>query len=138
MGSLKLSGSADPLKLRLFQDGFASAVMSLIAETWQEFSLQPEVHKENNITALFHIALCEAEYESGRNWIVNLEDQIIDPTWGDELGRNDIRFYPPKHAARTIFFSLECKRLRVTTASGFKPLANEYVKKGIQRFVDSK
>jgi hypothetical protein len=54
------------------------------------------------------------------------------------LGRNDLRFYPPNHQGQTIFFTVECKRLRVTTKSHFTHLANKYVEEGIQRFVDGR
>ena len=33
---------------------------------------------------------------------------------------------------------MECKRLHVTTDSGFKHLADKYVEEGMQRFVDGK
>ena len=76
--------------------------------------------------------------ETIERWFITLEDPITDPTFGTELGRNDLRIYPLNHCGQTIFFVVECKRLRVTSGSGFKHLADKYVEEGMQRFVDGK
>jgi hypothetical protein len=94
------------------------------------------VKKETRITAVLKDALIEAYVAAGRRWFVTPEEPITDPEFGTELGRNDLRFYPPKHYGQTIFLTVECKRLRVTTDSGFKHLADKYVDDGMQRFVD--
>jgi hypothetical protein len=67
-----------------------------------------------------------------------LEEPITDTEFGTELGRNDLRFYPQNDRGQTIFFAVECKRLRVTTKSGLHHLANKYVEEGMQKFVDGK
>ena len=75
-----------------------------------------------------------------KEWLcfVSLEEPCIEPNLGTQDGRNDIRFYPPSHARQTIFFTAECKRLHVNTASGFKSLANKYVDEGVIRFAEGK
>ena len=93
---------------------------------------------EPRITAVFRDALIRAYDAAGRRWFITLEDPITDPTFGTELGRNDLRIYPPNHRGQTVFFVVECKRLQVTTDSGFKHLADKYVEEGMQRFVDGK
>ena len=110
--------------------------MLLILETWNDFALNREVRHETNITALFHRALVNAYEADNRKWFVTLEDPINDPNYGTELGRNDLRFYPPKHYRQTVFFTVECKRLRVMRQGGTVQLADKYVDDGIQRFVD--
>ena len=136
MARLNHSGSTDLLRRELFPIGFAGEVMLLILETWRVFSLRREVRRETRITAVFREALITAYVEAGRTWFISLEDPITDPTFGTELGRNDLRFYPPNHHGQTIFFTLECKRLRVTTASGFRDLVDKYVDDGVLRFVN--
>lgn len=138
MERLTSSGSSNVLKRELFPAGFAGEVMALILDTWREFSLHRQVRLEPRITALFRYALIDAYDSAGRAWFIALEDPITDPTFGTESGRNDLRFYPPKNHRQTIFFTVECKRLHVTTDSGFKHLADKYVKDGMQRFVDGK
>jgi hypothetical protein len=137
MARLNHAGSTSLLRRELFPVGFAGEVMLLVLETWFVFSLRHDVRHENRITAVFRSALIEAYVRSGRSWFVALEDPITDPDFGTELGRNDLRFYPQNHRGQTIFFTLECKRLRVTTKSGFRDLAAEYVDKGVMRFVNN-
>lgn len=138
MGRLSSGGSSNSLRRSLFPQGFAGEVMLLVLETWQSFSLHWQVRLETPITAVFRDALIEAYVEAGRSWFIALEDPITDPDFGTELGRNDLRFYPPQHFGQKVFFTLECKRLRVTTNSGFRHLADEYVEDGLLRFVDGK
>lgn len=110
--------------------------MAMILDTWREFSLSSQVRLEPHITAVFRDALIAAYVAAGRSWFVELEAPVTDPTFGTELGRNDLRFYPPEHHGQTIFFTVECKRLHVTTDSGFRDRAAEYVEEGMRRFVD--
>ncbi len=115
MGRLNSGGSSTSLRRSLFPEGFAGLVMSHLLETWQTFSLHRRVQLENEITALFCDALKEAYVVAGRNWIIVPEYPITDPIRGIQL-----------------------KRLRVHTKSGLKHLADKYVEKGLQRFVDGK
>jgi hypothetical protein len=136
MGRLGHVSSSQPLKRELFPTGFAGEVMQLILGTWQTFSLHRIVRLETRITAVFRDALIEAYVAAGRSWFITLEDPITDPTFGTEEGRNDLNFFPPQHYGQKVFFTVECKRLRVMRDSGFVHLADAYVEKGIQRFVD--
>ncbi len=138
MECLNITGSSSALRRELFPSGFAGEVMLLVLETWQVFSLHRDVRLEERITAVFRDALIDAYVASGRSWFIALEDPITDPTFGTELGRNDLTFFPPHHYGQKVFFTVECKRLHVTTASGFRHLADEYVKEGLQRFVEGK
>lgn len=134
MGEVAVIGSGQALKRILFPEGFNGEVMHLVWETWQHFSVKDQVRWENRITALFRDALIEAYVKAQRRWFITLEDPITDPNYGTELGRNDLRFYPPENFGQTIFFTLECKRLRVRTQSGFDHLSGEYVGSGLKRF----
>jgi len=136
MARLGHSGSTGPLRRTLFPIGFAGEVMLHIMQTWRHFAMHREVRKETRITAVFRDALIAAYVAAGRSWFITLEDPITEPDFGTELGRNDLRFYPPHHHGQTIYFTLECKRLRVTTKSGLSHLADKYSDEGIQRFVD--
>jgi len=138
MGRLTLTGSSSKLRRKLFPAGFAGEVMALILDEWMRFSRRREVRLEPRITAVFRDALIEAYVAAGRGWFITLEDPITDPTFGTELGRNDLRIYPQNHRGQTVFFVVECKRLRVTSDSGFKHLADKYVEDGMQRFVDGR
>jgi hypothetical protein len=129
-------GSSRHLRRALFPSGFSGEVMLHIVKTWHTFSLNYQVKYETRITAVFHNALTEAYVAAGRSWFITLEDPITDPEFGTELGRNDLRFYPQNHYGQKVFFTVECKRLRVAAKTGIDQLAGEYVEAGIQRFVD--
>jgi hypothetical protein len=138
MARLSHSGSPTPLKRKLFPLGFSGEVMALVLKTWHKFSLQNQVRQETRITAVFRDALIRAYVAEGRSWFIALEDPVTDPAFGTELGRNDLRFYPPHHHGQTVFFTVECKRLRVPTKSGIRHLADKYSEEGVQRFVDGR
>lgn len=138
MECLNGTGSSSALRRKLFPMGFAGEVMLLVLETWQKFSLHREVRLEERITAVFRDELIKAYDEAGRSWFIALEDPVTDPTFGTELGRNDLTFFPQYHHRQKIFFTVECKRLHVTTDSGLRHLAGEYVREGLQRFVEGK
>lgn len=138
MGRLGHLGSSAPLCRELFPLGFGGEVMQLVWESWQQFALHHDVRMETRITALFRAALIEAYVAAGRNWFIALEDPVTDATFGTEEGRNDLNFFPPRHFGQKLFFTLECKRLHVTTASGFRHKADAYVHEGVQRFVDER
>lgn len=138
MARLTSSGSTKLLRQELFPLGFAAEVMLHIVKTWSSFSLNHNVRHETKITAVFRDALIEAYVADGRSWFIVLEDPITDPNFGTELGRNDLRFYPQHHYGQKVFFTVECKRLRVKTKSGVSHLADKYVEDGIQRFVDGR
>jgi hypothetical protein len=141
------------MRRRLFPAGFGAEVMQLVRDTWTVFTRHHSVSYEEPITALFRRALIDAYVATGRNWFVTLEDPVTDPTFGTELGRNDLNFFPPVHRGQTVFFTVECKRLNITRPPSVKalavaqrakktppspkfcPLAREYVTQGIKRFV---
>jgi hypothetical protein len=138
MARLGHSGSTRRLRLALFPIGFAGEVMLHILETWRALSLRRNVRNETAITAVFRDALIKAYVSAGRSWFITLEDPTTDPDFGTELGRNDLRFYPPNHYGQTVFFTVECKRLRVLSQTGLRNLADKYAEEGVQRFVDGK
>jgi hypothetical protein len=138
MGRVGNYGASNQLRRALFPTGFAGEVMLLILETWGTFSLHRQVRMEEHITAVFRDALIDAYVAAGRSWVIELEGPVTDPTFGTELGRNDLKFFPPQHFGQKVFFTVECKRLHVTTDSGFRHQVDKYVDEGVQRFVDGK
>jgi len=138
MARLGHSGSTRDLRVSLFPIGFAGEVMLHMLDTWQTLRLQRDLAKETAITAVFRDALIDAYVAAGRSWFITLEDPITDSDFGTEMGRNDLRFYPPNHHGQTIFFTVECKRLRVAGKTGLRHLADKYAGEGVQRFVDGR
>lgn len=135
MGRLGHTGTSLAFKRELFKGGFGGQVMQCILASWRAMTLHRSVRHETCITALLSDELNAAFEADGREWFAIPEVQETDPTFGTQLGRNDIRFFPAPHRHRGVYFTAECKRLHVRTASGFKHLADEYVTEGMQRFV---
>lgn len=130
-------GFSTPLRQALFPQGFPGEVMTLIAETWQHFSMNRSVRLEERITALFAEALIDAYEHRGWPWTITSEGPITDPEFGTQFGRNDLRFMH-NFTVQRCFFTVECKRLHVRTTGGFKHLADSYVEEGMLRFATGK
>lgn len=135
MGRLGHTGASIAFKRALFKSGFGGEVMRCILDAWKTMTLHRSVRHETCLTALLADELNTA-FEGTREWLAWPEAQETDPTFGTQIGRNDIRFLPAPHRHRGVFFTAECKRLHVRTDSGFRHLAAEYVTEGMQRFVD--
>lgn len=130
-------GSSSDWRRELFPGGLAGQVMGHVLETWKSFSLHRKVKLENRINASFCEALKKACEDAGRTWVIVPEYPINDPVLGTQKGRVDLCFIPPDHRGQKVFFTLECKRLRVRTKSGLKSYADKYVSKGVLKFVVS-
>ena len=136
MGRLGHTGTSLAFKRALFEGGFGGQVMQCILAAWQAMVLHRSVRHETCITALLRDELNAAFAADDREWFAIIEAPETDPTFGTQLGRNDIRFLPAPHRHRSVYFTAECKRLHVRTESGFKHLADKYVTDGMQRFVN--
>ena len=130
---MKHSGSARNIASLLFPNGFSGDVMELIIKAWDSLTLPDTVTHETPITSLLRDNLCKINDYNRISWI-GLEDTINDLQYGTELGRNDLRFYPPRHARQSVFFTVECKRLHAPHGS----LINEYIKDGMMRFIENR
>lgn len=136
MERLNSKGSSSAMRRKLFPEGFAGEVMTLIHEVWKNFAMHHAVRHEEPITALLADELVDEYEKRGWPWFIIPEVPVSDSTFGTELGRNDIVFYH-RGISQRIFFTVECKRLHVRT-SGFRHLADKYVDEGLLRFVEGK
>lgn len=70
-------------------------------------------------------------------FLIRYEDVELDTDLMDDTGRKDIVFFPAVND-ESIYFCLEAKRLNAIVEGRRASLASEYVKQGMQRFVDGK
>ena len=70
-------------------------------------------------------------------FLVRREDLEFDTELAKETGRKDIVFFPSLQE-QEIYLCLEAKRLNAVISGVRRSLADEYVKEGMQRFVDGK
>jgi hypothetical protein len=115
-------------------DSLVPDILDLIVGTWNDMpSLQSDA-LENPTTEAFCRLLRLNRNSAELPFQIQIQMVELDPAADQEQGRMDITFCPlvPRE---DIYFSLECKRLRVMKDGKLRPYATEYVVHGIMRFV---
>ena len=82
-------------------------------------------------------ALKNSKDRNRHPFLIRYEDVEVDTDLVKVTGRKDIVFFPPLND-EDIYFCLEAKRLNALVSGRRRSLADEYVKEGMQRFVDGK
>lgn len=116
-----------------FQQTLIPAAFSLILMTWQSLPKINSKDLEDKISDRLFNELKNAKQRYDFPFLVRREDLEFDLDEAIQTGRKDIVFFPSL-LYEDIYLCLEAKRLNVGTHS----LADEYVKEGMQRFVDRK
>ena len=81
-------------------------------------------------------SVVELEKRSYFPFLIRREDLEFDLNIEKEAGRKDIVFFPSHR--EEIYICIEAKRLNAMISGARRSLADEYVKEGMQRFVDGK
>lgn len=117
-----------------FPDSLVPRVLRLILESWDKFRTTQRY--EVPITREF-LLLLERNHELSRlPFLIDREILLTEEGGQGELARIDLRF---THGYRhEVYFSLECKRLRVQSSQGRDSLAGKYVKDGMFRYFNGK
>ncbi len=106
-------------------------LLGLVLESWKTFKVLKD-RLEVPITKRFCAHLRNRKDRSIHFFRIFWELPVVNDV-GEETGRIDLSFY--SHGfEESVYFSLECKRLRVDMPSGFKSLAREYVTDGMIRY----
>jgi len=109
-------------------------IIRLILESWETFRI-PAKLLEVPITRKFCAHLRNNKDRSKHFFRIEWESSEVDDE-GQETGRIDLKFL--QGWDERVYFSIECKRLRVDRPSGFKSLAGEYVTEGMYRYFNGK
>jgi hypothetical protein len=105
-------------------------LVSLVIDSWRTFKLQSDF-LEVPITRRFCAHLRQNKDRSSHFFRIEYESHELN-TEGRETGRIDLKF---SHGFdEKVYFSFECKRLRINQPSGFKSLASDYVIDGMCRY----
>jgi len=105
-------------------------VLRLILDSWDSFQI-PSDRLEVPITRKFYAHLRRNKDRSVHVFRIVWEPYVLDEE-GELLGRIDLQFSQGLDEA--VYFSVECKRLRVRSNSTFRSMASEYVKEGMFRY----
>jgi len=120
----------------LFDQQLVPVVMTMILTTWDQMQKPGPSEHEDAISDKLYGALLKAKNRNKHPFLIHREDMEFDIEQGRGTGRKDIVFYPSSE--EEIYLCIEAKRLNVIISSSKHSLAGEYVKDGMQRFVDGK
>ncbi len=122
-------GASSSRLIQQFPQKEVKQAIKLILQSWKSF--KTEENLEDKITNKFYAHLIENKNRSKYFFTIVLRAAEIDEQ-GEEIGEIDIKaIYRNREK---IYFSFECKRLRVHFPSGFGTLAGKYVTKGMFRY----
>ncbi|MBN1766557.1 MAG: hypothetical protein JW860_14980 [Sedimentisphaerales bacterium] len=113
-----------------FPDSLVPQIIYLVLDSWKNFRTR-QIH-EVKITQEFFRVLERKQELSKLPFLIDLEIIILNKDGTEQEGRLDLRFIHGYR--RKVYFSIECKRLRINLPSGFRTLAREYVIDGMYRY----
>lgn len=120
-----------------FPQNLLPAVLSHVIATWEQMPKPGPADLEDDISDKLYSALMNSKHRSDLPFLIQREDLEFDLDLAKEIGRKDIVFYPSLQE-QEIYLCLEAKRLNAMISGVRRSLADEYVKEGMQRFVDGK
>lgn len=120
-----------------FQQNMVPAVLAYIVVTWEQMPKPGPSDLEDAVSNKLYSALVNAKRRNDFPFLIRREDLEFDTDLAKETGRKDIVFFPSLQE-QEIYLCLEAKRLNAVVSGVRRSLADEYVKEGMQRFVDGK
>ncbi len=120
-----------------FQQNQIPAVFSHVLETWDRMKKPGQTDLEDRISVKLYSALVTGKDRNRHSFLIRYQDVEVDTNMAKETGRKDIVVYPSL-LQEEVYFCLEAKRLNARVSGVQKSLADEYVKEGMQRFVDGR
>jgi hypothetical protein len=121
----------------LFQQRLVPAILAHVIATWAKMPKPGASDLEDAISVKLYSALIRAKDRNAHAFLIRYQDVEVDTDLERETGRKDIVFFPSL-LDEEIYLCLEAKRLNAVISGVRRSLADEYVKEGMQRFVDGK
>ncbi|OJW23418.1 MAG: hypothetical protein BGO49_02250 [Planctomycetales bacterium 71-10] len=116
--------------------GGVGTVIALVLDAWALIDPPLPDELEEATSIRLYAAMVKKRDRQAHRFLIRYEDMEIDVDLAKETGRKDIVFFPGHDG--DLYFCLEAKRLNARVKGVMKSLADEYVKEGMQRFVDGK
>jgi len=113
-----------------FPASLVPQIILLILDSWKTFTTSQT--EEVPLTQEFFVRLERNQGSSKLPFLIDIEVILPNVDGSEQQGRLDLRFIHGYH--RKVYFSIECKRLRVNRPSGFDTLAGKYVTEGMCRY----
>jgi hypothetical protein len=121
----------------LFVQQLIPSVLALVLDAWDRIQKPAADDHEDETSLRLFSAMIRAKDRQEHFFLIRLQDMEVDTDLVRVTGRKDVVFFPPAND-EDIYFCLEAKRLNALVSGKRRSLADEYVKKGMQRFVDGK
>jgi len=115
---------------RNFPASLVPQIIQLVLDSWNNFKTS-QTH-EVPITQEFFVILDRNHEFLKLPFLIDLEIILPNSDGMKQLGRLDLRFI--QGFRRKVYFSIECKRLRINLPKGFNALSKEYVIEGMYRY----
>ncbi len=122
----------------LFAQHLLPAVFALVLDAWDRFEKPAADEREDGTSLRLYATLVRGKDRQRHCFLIRLQDVEVDTDLAEATGRKDIVFFPTQVNDEDIYFCLEAKRLNALVSGEHRSLAYEYVKEGMQRFVDCK
>jgi hypothetical protein len=119
-----------------FQQNLLPLIFDLIITVWKDMKKPVPTDLEDDISDKLYCALLNSKNRSEHPFLIRREDREYDLEQAKEIGRKDIVFFPSYD--ENIYLCLEAKRLNAQIGGKCHSLADQYVKEGMQRFVNLK
>jgi hypothetical protein len=113
-----------------FPPSLVPQIIRLLLDSWENFTTN-RTH-EVPITQEFFAVLDRNHEFLKLPFLIDLEVPLPSADGTETLGRLDLRFI--YGYCRKVYFSVECKRLRIHAPDRFKALSYEYVTEGMVRY----
>jgi len=121
----------------LFVQQLIPSVLALVLDAWDRMEKPAADEREDRTSVRLYAAMIRGKDRQRHFFLIRLQDVEVDTDLAKVTGRKDIVFFPPAND-EDIYFCLEAKRLNALVSGRRRSLAAEYVKEGMQRFVDGK
>lgn len=119
----------------VFQQDLMPAILAHVIAVWEQMPKPGPSDLEDAISLKLCSALRRAKDRNKHAFIIGFQHVEIDTDLEKITGREDIVFLTSLQE-QEIYLCLEAKRLNAVISNKRRSLASEYVKEGMQRFVD--
>lgn len=116
--------------------GGVGTVLGLVLDAWAQIVPPAGDEHEDRTSVRLYSAMVKKQDRQAHRFLIRYQDVEVDTDLARETGRKDIVFFPGYDT--DLYFCLEAKRLNARVNGVMKSLADEYVKEGMQRYVDGK
>lgn len=122
-----------------FKQRLIPAILAHVINTWDQMKKPAQTDLENEISLKLYSALLNSKDRQRPAFLIQYESVEVDTDLVAVIGRKDILFFPSiPEQEEGVYFCLEAKRLNALVSGKWRSLAGEYVREGMQRFVDRK